>query len=154
MHTIADVAESSDRFTNTPYPTLGAIGNINIGGKSIYRGILTGYNAAFIVDQATKDALVAADPRSEELLKPVLRGRDIARYRANWAGLWLIDTHNGYGGVPPVDVDDYPPVKAHLDGFYDHLVRRQDQGVTPYNLRNCAYHEHFSGTKLLWRDMA
>jgi len=53
--------------------------------NSIYRGILTGYNKAFIVDQATRDGLIAADPRSEELLKPILRGRDIARYRAKWA---------------------------------------------------------------------
>ena len=121
---------------------------------SIYRGILTGYNEAFIVDQATRDALVAEDPTSTELLKPILRGRDIARYRAHWAGLWLIDTHNGYAGVPPVDVDDYPAIKAHLDRFIGHLRRRQDKGVTPYNLRNCAYHDHFNGAKLLWRDMA
>ena len=122
-------------------------------GISIYRGILTGYNTAFIVNQATRDALVAADPRSAELLKPVLRGRDIARYRANWAGLWLIDTHNGYAGVPPINIDEYPALKAHLDGFFECLRRRADKGITPYNLRNCAYHEHFNGAKLLWRDM-
>ena len=106
------------------------------------------------MDQQTRDALIAEDPRSEEILKPVFRGRDIARYRANWAGLWLIDTHNGYAGVPPIDVDDYPAIKSHLDRFISSLRRRQDKGVTPYNLRNCAYHAHFSGAKLLWRDMA
>ena len=83
----------------------------------------------------------------------MLRGRDIARYRANWAGLWLIDTHNGYPGIPPVDVDDYPAIKAHLDRFIDRLRRRQDKGVTPYNLRNCAYHEKFSEEKLFWMDL-
>ena len=67
---------------------------------SIYRGIVTGYNDAFIVDTASRNRLIAEDPKSEEVLKPVLRGRDIARYRANWAGFWLIDTHNGYQGVP------------------------------------------------------
>ena len=121
---------------------------------SIYRGILTGYNAAFIVDQETYDALVAADFRSADLLRPILRGRDIARYRANWAGLWLIDTHNGYSGVPPIDADDYPAIKAHLDRFIGHLRRRQDKGVTPYNLRNCAYHEEFSKKKLFWMHMS
>ncbi|MDE2915527.1 MAG: Eco57I restriction-modification methylase domain-containing protein [Paracoccaceae bacterium] len=121
---------------------------------SIYYGIKTGFNEAFIVDQATRDALVAEDPTSAELLKPILRGRDIARYRANWAGLWLIDTHNGYAGVPPIDADNYPAIKAHLDKFIARLRRRQDKGVTPYNLRNCAYHDHFNGAKLLWRDMA
>ena len=51
-----------------------------IHGNSIYRGILTGYSEAFVVDQSTRDALVSEDPRSDELLKPILRGRDIARY--------------------------------------------------------------------------
>jgi len=120
---------------------------------SIYRGILTGYNKAFIVDQATRDTLVAADPRSEELLKPILRGRDIGRYRANWAGRWLIDTHNGYADVPPIDVDHYPAIKNHLDGFMEHLKRRQDKGVTPYNLRNCAYHADFAEEKLFWMEL-
>ena len=121
---------------------------------SIYRGILTGYNDAFIVDTALRNRLIAEDPKSEEVLKPILRGRDIARYHANWAGLWLIDTHNGYAGVPPIDADDYPAIKVHLDRFIGDLRRRQDKGVTPYNLRNCAYHDQFSGVKLLWRDMA
>ena len=120
---------------------------------SIYRGILTGYNAAFLVDQETRDALVAEDSRSEEILKPVLRGRDIARYRANWADLWLIDTHNGYGEVPPIDVGDYPAIKRHLNQFMTRLKRRQDRGVTPYNLRNCAYHKEFHKEKLFWMDL-
>ena len=120
---------------------------------SIYYGIKTGYNDAFIIDQPTRDALVAEDPRSAELLKPILQGRDIARYRANWAGLWLIDTHNGYAGVPPIDAGAYPAIKAHLDKFIGRLRRRQDQGVTPYNLRNCAYHERFAEEKLFWMDL-
>ena len=120
---------------------------------SIYYGIKTGFNDAFIVDQETRDALVAEDPRSAELLKPILRGRDIARYRANWAGLWLIDTHNGYAGVPAIDAADYPAIKAHLDKFIGRLRRRQDKGVTPYNLRNCAYHERFAEEKLFWMDL-
>ena len=53
---------------------------------AIYRGILTGYNAAFIIDNDTKEALVSADPRSADIIKPVLRGRDIQRYRAEWGG--------------------------------------------------------------------
>ena len=101
-----------------------------------------------------RERLIAEDPRSEEILKPVLRGRDIARYRANWDGLWLIDTHNGYAGVPPINVDDYPAVKAHLDRFIRCLERRQDKGVTPYNLRNCAYHAKFADEKLVWIELA
>ena len=117
-------------------------------------GIKTGYNEAFIIDNDTKEALVAEDPRSAEILKPVLRGRDIKRYRAEWSGWWLIDTHNGYGSVPAIDINQYPAVKIHLKTFYSQLQKRQDQGKTPYNLRTCAYHEVFDREKLFWMHMA
>ncbi len=77
--------------------------------------------------------LITEDMNSANIIKPILRGRDIKRYRANWAGLWLIDSHNGYGNIPPIDIEDYPAVKAHLDKFYTRLEKRQDKGVTPYN---------------------
>ena len=72
------------------------------------------------------------------------------RYRATWANRWLITTHNGYSDIPPIDVRKYPAVKQHLDGFYQKISKRYDKGRTPYNLRNCAYHEHFSREKLFW----
>ena len=122
-------------------------------GYAIYRGITTGLNDAFIIDNRTKERLIAQDLRSEEIIKPVLRGRDIDRYRAKWAGMWLIDTHNGYGEVPAIDIDDYPAIKTFLDGHYERLANRYDKGRTPYNLRNCAYHEHFAKEKLLWIEL-
>ena len=121
---------------------------------AIYYGIKTGYNAAFIIDNDTKEALIAEDSRSADIIKPLLRGRDIQRYRVHWAGLWLIDAHNGYGNVPAVDIEEYAAIKNHLDGFYPQLEKRQDKGRTPYNLRNCAYHEEFSKQKLFWMDMS
>ena len=119
----------------------------------INRGILTGYNTAFIIDEATRQQLIAEDPNSADLIKPILRGRDIQRYQAQWAGQYLIDTHNGYGSVPPIDIDDYPAVKNHLNGFYGQIVRRQDKGQTPYNLRNCAYYAEFAKDKLFWIEL-
>ena len=121
---------------------------------SIYYGIKTGYNPAFIVDTPTKERLVTEDPRSAGILEPILRGRDIGRYRAEWAGLWLIASHNGYGDTPPVQINEYPAVKKHLDRFYDRLAARQDQGRTPYNLRNCAYHAEFAQEKVFWIDLS
>lgn len=120
---------------------------------SINYGIKTGFNDAFIIDNDTKEALMTKDSRSGEIIRPVLRGRDIQRYRAQWAGLWLIDTHNGYDDVPAVDIDEYPAIRDHLDQFYARLEGRQDKGRTPYNLRNCAYHEEFSKEKLIWMDL-
>ncbi len=120
----------------------------------INRGILTGLNDAFIIDDMIKQTLIAEDQKSAEIIKPVLRGQDIQRYQAKWANLYLLDTHNGYGGVLAVNIDDYPAIKSHLDGFYPQLKKRQDKGRTPYNLRNCAYHEEFAKEKLFWMDMS
>ena len=120
----------------------------------IYRGVTTGLNAAFIIDDDTRQALIAADPKSAEIIKPALRGRNIRRWQAEWAGLYLIGTHNGYDKTPAVSIDDYPAVKVHLDGFYPALIKRQDKGKTPYNLRNCTYYQEFAKPKLFWADMA
>ena len=120
---------------------------------NINYGIKTGYNKAFLIDDAARQALIDADAKSAEIIKPVLRGRDIQRYHAQWAGLYLIDTHNGYGDVAAVNIDDYPAVKVHLDQHYPQLQKRQDKGRTPYNLRNCAYHEEFEREKLFWMDL-
>ena len=123
---------------------------------SISCGLKTGYNAAFVIDNQTKEALIAADPKSAEIIKPILRGRDVNRYHAKWAKLWLIDTHNGYGDVPAIDMNDYGAIKAHLDAFYPQLEKRHDKGNTPYNLRNCAYHAEFekAKAKIAWGNIA
>ena len=121
---------------------------------SIYRGIITGYNDAFLIDDDAKKALIKTDLKSAEIIKPVLRGRDVNRYHAKWAKLWLIDTHNGYGDVPAIDMNDYGAIKAHLDAFYPQLEKRHDKGNTPYNLRNCAYHAEFEKAKIAWGNIA
>ena len=120
---------------------------------NINYGIKTGCNKAFLIEDATRQALIEADAKSEEIIKPVLRGQDLRRYYTEASGWHLIDTHNGYGDVAAVSVDDYPAVKAHLNKFYPHLAQRQDKGRTPYNLRNCAYHEEFEREKLFWMDL-
>ncbi|MDD4009499.1 MAG: TaqI-like C-terminal specificity domain-containing protein [Fermentimonas sp.] len=83
----------------------------------------------------------------------MLRGRDIKRYKYNFADLWLINTHNGIKekGIKPIQVEDFPSIKEHLDKYYPQLEKRQDKGDTPYNLRNCAYMEDFSKQKIIWK---
>lgn len=124
----------------------------------INRGILTGYNKAFIIDGETKDRLIKEDPNSEELLKPILRGKDIKRYKANFADLWLIASHNGYKRrdgtiVPRVNIGDYPAIKNWLDQHWNKISKRQDKGATPYHLRNCAYMEDFEKEKIVYKEI-
>ena len=122
---------------------------------NIYRGILTGYNEAFIIDRKKKDELIAKDPKSVEIIRPILRGRDIKKYSFEDSDLWLINTHNGIKekGLKPVDIDDYPAIKKHLDLYYIQLDKRTDKGNTPYNLRNCAYMEDFYRPKIMYPNM-
>lgn len=112
----------------------------------IYRGVLTGCNDAFIISTEKRNEILAncqsedERQRTEELIRPILRGRDIKRYGYNWANLWLINIHNGIKGkLPRIDINEYPAIKVHLDQYWNKIKDRMDQGDTPYNLRNCAY---------------
>ena len=125
---------------------------------NIYRGVLTGCNEAFIISTEKRNEILTncktedERKRTEDLIRPILRGRDIKRYGYEWADLWLINTHNGVKGrIPRIRIEDYPAVKAHLDQFWDKIKDRADQGDTPYNLRNCAYLEDFSKPKAMWK---
>ena len=127
---------------------------------NIYRGVLTGYNEAFIISTEKREEILAncqtedERKRTAELIRPILRGRDIKRYGYTWANLWLINTHNGIRGkLERIHIEDYPAVKAHLDQYWDKISKRADKGETPYNLRNCAYLEDFSKPKIIYPNM-
>ena len=113
-------------------------------------GIKTGFNDAFIISTEKRNEILAncktedERQRTAELIRPILRGRDIKRYGYVDNGLYLINTHNGVKGkFPRIEIDDYPAVKAHLDQYWDRIATRADKGDTPYNLRNCAYLDVF-----------
>ncbi|EQL48013.1 type IIG restriction enzyme/methyltransferase [Helicobacter pylori] len=124
-------------------------------------GIKTGANEAFIIPTEKREEILNAcktqeeRKRTEALIKPVLRGKDIKRYSYEWAGEWVINTHNGYTSnlkskIPPIDIEKTPALKAHLDSHYDIIATRCDQGDTPYHLRNCAYLEDFEKEKIVY----
>ena len=124
----------------------------------IYRGVLTGYNEAFIISTEKRNEILdncqseQERAKTEELIRPILRGRDIKCYKYEKAVSWLINTHNGLKGVlPRIDINDYPSVKRHLDMHWNKILKRADQGDTPYNLRNCAYLEDFAKPKIMWK---
>jgi adenine-specific DNA-methyltransferase len=126
----------------------------------MYRGILTGYNDAFIITSEKREEILSncADDsereRTAEIIRPILRGRDIRRYGYEWADLWLINTHNGVkDSLERVHIEDYPAIKQHLDYYWDKIESRADKGDTPYNLRNCAYVDEFSKPKIVWGNL-
>jgi hypothetical protein len=90
-----------------------------------YRGVLTGFNEAFVIDGKKRDELIAADPNSEQIIKPFLRGRDVKRWQATHADLWLIFTRRG------TDIESYPAIKEHLSQFRKQLEPKP--ASWPYN---------------------
>ena len=122
---------------------------------SIYRGILTGYNDAFFIDGATRERLIGEDPKSAELIKPLLRGRDLQAWYASNDGQYLINPHNGIPkkNIPPINIEDFQAIKKHLNKFFDKLSKRGDKGLTPYNLRSCDYLEEFSKPKIMYSEI-
>ncbi len=127
-------------------------------------GIKTGANEAFIIPTEKREEILNAcktqeeRKRTETLIKPILRGKDIKRYSYEWAGEWVINTHNGYTSnlkfkIPPIDIEKYPALKSHLDSHWDTIATRSDQGDTPYHLRNCAYLEDFEKEKIVYGEI-
>lgn len=126
----------------------------------IYRGVLTGCNDAFIITSIKRNEIlnncITEEERQKtaELIRPILRGRDICRYGYKWADLWLINTHNGIKGRKErILIENYPSIKQHLDNYWNQIESRADRGDTPYNLRNCVYVDEFSKPKIVWGNL-
>ncbi|OCL96076.1 Eco57I restriction-modification methylase domain-containing protein [Aliarcobacter thereius] len=113
-------------------------------------GIKTGFNEAFIIDENIKNELIKKDSKSLEIIKPLLRGKDIKKYSVIFANKWLINSHNN----PPVNIENYQAIKEHLDQYYDKLEKRSDKGITSYNLRSCAYLSSFEKDKIIYPEIA
>ena len=126
---------------------------------NINYGIKTGYNKAFVIDGKTRDALIAKDSDSRELIKPIVRGRDLQRYRAKWAGAWLIYVHG------QIAEGDYPAIRQHLLPHKEALSERRGganptTGEVPYewwqlqvDYYNSGAYLEFSKEKLVWMDL-
>lgn len=113
------------------------------------RGIVTGLNDAFVIDTATRDRLVKADPKSGELLKPFLKGENIKRWRVEPEGLWLINTPKG-----KVDIEQYPAIRDWLLPFRDRLESRAtEQEWWELQQAQLAYQNDFEARKIVYQDI-
>jgi hypothetical protein len=126
--------------------------------RKLFYGIKTGLNEAFIIDSQTKRALIHKDKRSAELIKPLLGGEDIRRYKFNETDLFLIFTRRG------VDIDRYPAIRQHLGKWKQDLIPKKDKkakrGRKPgsylwYEIQDdVAYYEAFDRPKIMFPDIA
>jgi hypothetical protein len=110
-------------------------------------GIKTGFNEAFIINQTTKEKLIKEDKNAAKIIKPIFRGRDVHRYTATWANLYLIVSKNG------IDIEtDYPSIFNHLNSFGNNVKNRGDQGQKWWNLRACSYYDLFETEKIIYPE--
>ncbi|WP_438727945.1 Eco57I restriction-modification methylase domain-containing protein [Parasphingorhabdus sp. DH2-15] len=131
---------------------------------SPYRGILTGRNDAFVIDRATRDRLIAEDPKSSEILKPWLEGKDIKRWRTESRDLWLILFKRGWTidafGAGDEDTqweklqEEYPAIAAYLAPHATACKRRTDKGDYWWELRACTYYDLFDGTAICYPEIS
>jgi type I restriction-modification system DNA methylase subunit len=123
---------------------------------SIYRGILTGYNEAFYIDECSRKSLIDANPKSVELIKPMLRGRDISPYGISGSE-YLISTFPSL----KLDIDNYPAIKNHLLSFgFDRLKQTGEKGARKktnsdwYETQDTInYYKHFAKPKIMYPNM-
>ena len=132
-----------------------------VNGK-IYRGIITGLNEAFVIDEEKRKELIAEDGKSTELLRPFLAGRDIKRYQEPRLSRYLILMPNGWthGNMPkghePWDWlrKKYPAISAHLSPFRTAAEKRWDRGEFWWELRPCDYYGEFEKPKIIFPDIS
>jgi hypothetical protein len=124
---------------------------------NIYRGILTGCNEAFIIDKQKRDEIIKKDKKSAEIIRPILRGRDIKRYGYEFAEQYIIATFPSR----KYDIDDYPAVRDYLQQYGKR--RLEQSGRTGARKKTShkwfetqdpiAYWEDFSKQKITWGNL-
>ena len=138
---------------------------LNRWNLSFNRGVLTGYNEAFIIDEKKKNELVKADARNSEIIRPILRGREIEKYFTEWDGGYLVSTFPSLH----IDISKYKALKKYLEEF---LPKINQTGETFINEEGkeektrkktthkwfetqdpISYYKEFSKEKLIWKNV-
>jgi len=125
----------------------------DIKNLKFYRGILTGYNKAFIIDENIKKDLISKDPKNSEIIKPMIMGRNIKKWEIDFKNNYLIFTRRG------IDINKYPVIKEYLIAFKEKLTPRnegQKVGRKPgdykwYEIQDTiSYYKEFEREKLIY----
>jgi len=131
-----------------------------VDGK-IYYGIKTGLNEAFVIDDATREKLIAEDPKSAEVIKPFLAGRDIKRYQPVSGEKYVIFARRG------IDIEKYAAIRNYMAQFKERLMPRPKdwkgekwQGRKPgayqwYEIQDAIdYYDEFEKPKIVYAEIA
>jgi hypothetical protein len=122
-----------------------AISLNSLVNKKIYRGLTTGKNEAFVIDEVKKEELIGKNIKNSEVIKVLATGKEVKRNSFNFQNKYLLFT--GY------DIDipsNYPEIQEELDKFKQDLIKRYDQGLNYWNLRACAYYSEMQMPKIIY----
>ncbi|MFK0329309.1 class I SAM-dependent DNA methyltransferase [Campylobacter coli] len=143
-------------------------------GLNIYRGILTGYNEAFIITTEKRNEILAnckdeaEKERTAKLIRKMLRGRDIKRYSYEWAGLWVIFIPWHFPNVekPKTMLENEQDLKEQYPSLYKHLLshkerlskrNKEETGIRYewYCLQRWGanYYQEFEREKIVWASV-
>ena len=155
-----DVLRLFEKIKNSGQPLKEFVGDVP------YRGVVTGLNEAFFIDQATRDRLITEDPKCERLIKKLIRGRNIQRWAVEWGKEWIIalpSSHNKEWpwaalADKPAKAEEtfkkeFPSLYAHLKPMEEALRKREDQGMFWWELRSCDYYDKFEESKIVYQDI-
>lgn len=124
-------------------------GTLETLGVKIRLGIATGDNDAFLINEEQRNSFIQKDKKNAELIKPILRGRDIHRYHYDCPELYIILTRNG------VNVEkDYPTLYQYFDSLGDKFKSRGAKGQHWTNLRAVSFFDDFKLDKIVWIELS
>lgn len=131
-----------------------------VNGK-IFRGILTGYNKAFVIDRITRNRLVGRDAKSENLIKPFVIGDNVRKYRVRFEGRYIILIPSGWTRAQSKNTsnpwvwfqDNYPAIAEYLAPFAEGAQKRWDKGEYWWELRPCDYYSEFEKPKIIYPEI-
>ena len=139
-----------------PQDILSVLSKISSSGKTLEQwgtkirlGLATGANYAFVISEEKKNELEQLDKRNKQIIKPILRGRDINRYSYQFSNEYILLTRN------EINVHkQYPMIYNYLSSFSDDFKQRGAKGRHWTNLRACAFFDDFPLEKIIWIELS
>ena len=137
-----------------------------LGKHHLHLGINTGCIDAYIIDSATRERLIAADVKSRNIIKPLLKGRNLRKWKAEWANLYLILIESSTDRTWPwsdasnetkaeeIFAQTYPAIYQRMKLYEKKLTARTSPGKFFWELRSCAYYEAFTDPKIIYADIS
>ena len=136
-----------------------------VGGR-FYIGVITSHNKAYVIDASTREDLIAADANSRELIRPLLRGKNTAKWKtleveqhlilikSSTNREWPWSDAESESDAERIFEETYPAIYQHLSPYREELIARSAQGKFWWEIRSCDYYDVFDNPKIVYPDIS